>query len=145
MAKQGDVVSRTIPRNDCRDTIRLVGVANGAWVAECSDDFGPPFPVSVNELAEDYGVSDPATPEALSTADLIRADQAANEAAAVELARAYGGSGQSLFPLDLGALAQRMSRPKPPAGSPEAVFADMEPPTQDGEVKETRTSSRRRT
>lgn len=88
------------------------------------EEFGAPFAVAGDDLIEQYGVANPEPPKALTTADLIRADIEANNAAVDELARAYGGSGQSDFPLDLDLLAERLDQPLPPEGSPEAVFAE---------------------
>ena len=100
--KVGDTITR-----DDGATFRLVGVAEGAWVAQPLDAHGPPVTLTGRDLAANFGAtdSDPRTdPDAEARGWEVLSD--ANARAAHALALHDGG----------GAVA-------PAAPSPEDVFA----------------------
>ena len=106
MAEIGDTLKRRRKLGDDRDVIRLVGISASGWVAAPAEQHGPPFVVSVDTLAREYGGAPSLPPSEREQLAALDRD------ATLRATRAFG----------------RFARPskqptQPPKGSPEAKFA----------------------
>ena len=122
MLSPGDVLERVERAGDDRDSIRLVGLQGGTWVATPADAFGEAFEASDHELARDYAVRDFERPE--SERDIMmRADREAS----TQANRDYGYAHvESVRARRRDAQIANLETPPvwPPVGSPEARFLE---------------------
>jgi len=120
--KPGAVLNRVQQTGDDRDSIRLVGLQGGTWVATSAEGFGGNFEVSDHELARDYAVRDFERPES-EREIMLQADREAS----TQANRDYGYAHvESVRARRRDAQIANLETPPvwPPVGSPEARFLE---------------------